>query len=97
MNFSRNDTSVFVHMLSILMIMMRAKSILTVEKANFEKISDKMVAMLPYQNIERLIEVLQVNHSLSVTIYSYQLKDLKEGTSRYTNRKKLSCLLKKNQ
>ena len=48
-----------------------------------------MVAMLPYRNIERLIEVLQVNHSLSVTIHSYQLKDLKEGTNRFTNRKKI--------
>lgn len=59
-----------------------------VEKNNFEKVSDKMVALLPYQNIDKLIQLLQVNHSLSITIQSYQLKDLK-NTGRYSNRKKV--------
>lgn len=60
-----------------------------VEKNNFEKVSDKMVALLPYQNIERLVQVLQNNHSLSVTIHSYQLKDIKTDGQRFTNRKKI--------
>ncbi len=59
-----------------------------VEKANFEKVSDKMVAMLPYQNIDKLVQLLQANHSLSVTIQSYQLKDLKES-GKFSNRKKI--------
>ncbi len=59
-----------------------------VENANFEKVSDKMVAMLPYQNIDKLVELLQVNHSLSVTIQSYQLKDLKASGS-FSQRKKI--------
>jgi hypothetical protein len=59
-----------------------------VEKNNFEKVSDKMVALLPYQNIDKLVQLLQVNHSLSITIQSYQLKDLKD-TGRYSNRKKI--------
>lgn len=60
-----------------------------VEKNNFEKVSDKMVALLPYQNIERLVQVLQNNHSLSVTIHSYQLKDIKADGQRFNNRKKI--------
>jgi hypothetical protein len=60
-----------------------------VEKNNFEKMSDKMVAMLPYQNIDKLVEVLQRNHSLSITIQSYQVKDLNNDVTRYRNRKKI--------
>ena len=48
-----------------------------------------MVALLPYQNIDRLIQVLQNNHSLSVTIHSYQLKDIKTDGQRFSNRKKI--------
>jgi hypothetical protein len=60
-----------------------------VEKNNFEKVSDKMVAMLPHQNIDKLVQLLQVNHSLSITIQSYQLKDLKSDGQRFSNRKKI--------
>ena len=60
-----------------------------VDKNNFEKTSDKMVALLPYQNIDKLVELLQVNHSLSITIQSYQLKDLKDDGQRSRNRKKI--------
>jgi hypothetical protein len=60
-----------------------------VEKNNFEKVSDKMVAMLPHQNIDKLVQLLQVNHSLSITIQSYQLKDLKSDGQRFNNRKKI--------
>lgn len=60
-----------------------------VEKNNFEKVSDKMVAMLPQENIDKAVEILQTNHSLSVTIQSYQLKDLKTDGMRFRNRKKI--------
>jgi len=58
-----------------------------VEKNNFEKVSDKMVAILPEKNIGKLVELLQNNHSCSVTIHSSQLKDLKATNIRYSNRK----------
>lgn len=60
-----------------------------VEKNNFEKTSDKMVAMLPEKKIGKLVEILQTNHSSSVTIHSSQLKDLKRDNLRYSNRKKI--------
>jgi hypothetical protein len=58
-----------------------------VENENFEKTSDKMVAMLPENNINKLVEVLQQNHSCSLTIESYQLKDINKEAIRYNNRK----------
>ena len=60
-----------------------------VEKNNFEKVSDKMVAILPETKIGKLIELLQNNHSCSVTIHSSQLKNLKTENIRYSNRKKI--------
>lgn len=60
-----------------------------VDKSNFEKVSDKMVAILPEKKIGKLIELLQNNHSCSVTIHSAQLKDLKTENIRYSNRKKI--------
>ena len=60
-----------------------------VEKNNFEKTSDKMVAMLPEKNINKLVELLQTNHSCSITIQSYQLKDLQKEAIRYSNRKRI--------
>ncbi len=60
-----------------------------VEKNNFEKISDKMVAILPEKKIGKLVELLQMNHSCSTTIHSSQLKDLKNENIRYSNRKKI--------
>lgn len=58
-----------------------------VEKKNFEKTADKMVAVLPSVNIDRFIEILQQNHSVSVTVHNSQLQDLKTGDSKYTSRK----------
>jgi hypothetical protein len=60
-----------------------------IEKNNFEKVSDKMVAVLPYQNIDKVVELLQRVHSLSLTIQSYQVKDLNNDVTRYRNRKKI--------
>ncbi len=51
-----------------------------VKDNNFEKTSDKMVAWLPTQNIEKLVHVLQDNHSCSITIHSSQARDLKLDT-----------------
>lgn len=58
-----------------------------VEKNNFEKTSDKMVALLPEQNITKLIELLQVNHSCSMTITQSQFNQLKDTGKRYRSRK----------
>ncbi len=58
-----------------------------VEKNNFEKVSDKMVAMLPERNIAQFVEVLQNNHGSSITIHSSETKNLKTGSIRYNNRK----------
>lgn len=60
-----------------------------VEKNNFEKVADKMVAMLPEKKIDKLVELLQINHSCSITIHSSQLKELKISSQRYSNRKKI--------
>lgn len=60
-----------------------------IDKNNFEKVSDKMVAILPAENIDKAVELLQTNHSLSVTIQSYQLKDLKTDSTKFRNRKKI--------
>jgi hypothetical protein len=60
-----------------------------VDKNNFEKVSDKMVAILSAENIDKAVEVLQTNHSLSITIQSRQLKDLKTGSTKFRNRKKI--------
>lgn len=58
-----------------------------VEGNNFEKVSDKMVATLPEENIQNLIEVLQKNHSLSITIQSHQLKEIEKQVLRANTRK----------
>jgi hypothetical protein len=60
-----------------------------VENNNFEKTSDKMVANLPEKNIDQFIEVLQKNHSCSITIQSHQLKELLKGAVRSGNRKQI--------
>ncbi len=60
-----------------------------VEKNNFEKVSDKMVAMLPDKNMDKLLEILQSRHGCSVTLQSYQLKDLKDDAITYSNRKQI--------
>jgi predicted RNA methylase len=59
-----------------------------VENNNFEKTSNSMVAVLPAANIGKLVEILQVNHSCSVTVHSSQIRDLKlDAGGRFSNRK----------
>ena len=60
-----------------------------VEKNNFEKVADKMVAILPEKKIGRLVELLQSNHSCSTTVRSSQLKELKTENVQYSNRRKV--------
>lgn len=58
-----------------------------VNKNLFEKVSDKMVAYLPESNIRQLVEILQVNHSDSATLKTYQLKDLLQSPMHIVARK----------
>ena len=58
-----------------------------VEKNNFEKTSNKMIAMLHEKKIDKLIELLQTNHSCSLTISTSQFNQLKDTKQRYSNRK----------
>ncbi|MCS3797154.1 strawberry notch C-terminal domain-containing protein [Niastella sp. OAS944] len=60
-----------------------------VEKNNFEKTSDKMVAMLPESKIDNLVALLQNNHSSSIAIGSHQLKDLQHKAIISNNRKRI--------
>jgi hypothetical protein len=43
-----------------------------VEKSNFEKVSDQMVALVPDHNLSDFLEVLQRKHNVSVTITKQQ-------------------------
>jgi hypothetical protein len=58
-----------------------------VEQSNFEKVSDKMVAMIEDSRISQLVEIIQKNHSCSVTINSAQMRDIEHTSHRYNNRK----------
>ncbi|MFI5139508.1 MAG: hypothetical protein ACHQIM_16935, partial [Sphingobacteriales bacterium] len=60
-----------------------------VEKNNFEKVSDKMAAMVEERNITQLVEILQNNHSCAVTINSAQFRDIEKSSHRYSSRKKI--------
>jgi hypothetical protein len=60
-----------------------------VEKNNFEKVSDKMVAMVAESNITSVVEILQNNHSCSVTINSAQFREVEKNSQRYSSRKKI--------
>jgi hypothetical protein len=44
---------------------------------------------LHYSKIDQLVELLQKNHSLSVTVHAHQLKDLHHAETKYSNRKKI--------
>jgi predicted RNA methylase len=60
-----------------------------VDRNIFEKVSDKMVATMDTNNIDALVQVLQVNHSLSVAVPRHQLSIIDQGTIRYSTRKKI--------
>ena len=58
-----------------------------VENRNFEKVADKMVAMLPEHNIGPFIELLQNNHGSSITIDNADTKYLKSDGIPTRNRR----------
>ncbi len=60
-----------------------------VENNNFEKVSDKMVAMIPEKNIDKAVAILQNTHSCSITLSNHQFKDIKDNQARHSNRKKI--------
>lgn len=60
-----------------------------VERNNFEKVSDKMAAMVSEANIGKLVDILQTNHSCAVTVNSAQLKYLGKDSQTYSTRKKI--------
>jgi hypothetical protein len=63
-----------------------------VEKNNFEKLSDKMVALLNLDNINKLIEILQNKHGSNVTLSASQFDIIKSDLPQHktTERKPLA-------
>lgn len=60
-----------------------------IENNNFEKTSDRMVAMIQDSRIDELVKILQDSHGLSITVHTGQIKDLKPNNTKYSNRKKI--------
>jgi hypothetical protein len=60
-----------------------------VQNRNFEKVSDKMVAMVDESHIGKFIEVLQNNHSCAVSINAAQFREIEKSSQRYSSRKKI--------
>jgi hypothetical protein len=60
-----------------------------VQNRNFEKVSDKMVAMVDASSIGKFIEVLQNNHSCAVSINAAQFREIEKSSQRYSSRKKI--------
>lgn len=54
----------------------------------FELASDKMKAMLPEDNIERLLEILQNKHSLGLEVNLNQLELIEPNTTTKTSSRK---------
>ena len=52
------------------------------EKKNFEKTSDKMVAIMPEYNLEALVEILQSKFSTSVTLTPFQFDMIKSDITK---------------
>ena len=61
-----------------------------VDNNNFEKVSDKMVAMLNHKKIEPFVEILQTKFSSAVTLTTFQFDIIKdEKQKRISTRKKI--------
>ena len=60
-----------------------------IEKNKFETAADKMQAILPENNIEALANILQTNHSISVSVGHNQLSLLKTNAQHISTRKKI--------
>ena len=61
-----------------------------VEKNNFEKVSDKMAAVVDESRITQLVEILQTNHGCAVTINSAQFRDIGKSSHSYSSRKQIN-------
>lgn len=60
-----------------------------VDKGMFEKVSDKMLATLMDTKIDKLVQILQTNHSLSMQIPRHQLTVIEKEIVRYSTRRKI--------
>jgi hypothetical protein len=60
-----------------------------VYKGMFEKVSDKMSATIDESNLSKLIELLQINHSLSVQVPRHQLQVIEKDMVRMSTRKQI--------
>jgi hypothetical protein len=69
-----------------------------VDGNNFEKTSDKMVAVFPFKKIEHFIEILQTKFSSAVTLTKFQFDLIKdEKHARHTTRKQIELPPKRNE
>ncbi len=59
-----------------------------VEKNNFEKTSDKMVAFIPFKNIEPVVKILQEKFGLSVTVSESNFEMIQQNSGRMDTKKK---------
>jgi hypothetical protein len=60
-----------------------------VDKNMFEKVSDKMVANIETQNIDEVVNILQQNHSLSVTVPRNMLDIIMKSEMKVSSRKQI--------
>ncbi|MFZ5552502.1 MAG: strawberry notch C-terminal domain-containing protein [Bacteroidota bacterium] len=59
-----------------------------VERNNFEKTSDKMVAFIPFKNIEPAVKILQDKFGLSVTVSESNFESIRQSGERTDTKKK---------
>jgi len=63
--------------------------LILVDKNIFEKVSDKMVANIETQNIDEVVNILQQNHSLSVTVPRNMLDIIMKSEMKVSSRKQI--------
>ena len=61
-----------------------------VEKNNFDKVADKMTTYVEETKITSFVQVLQDNHSCSLTLNSAQFREIEKTNHRYNSRKKIT-------
>lgn len=67
-----------------------------VDKKMFEKVSDKMVANIETHNIDEVVNILQQNHSLSVTVPRNMLDVIMNSEMKVSSRMKIEMPKKEN-
>ena len=60
-----------------------------VDNNNFDKVSDKMVATLQADHIQKFIEILQQNHSCAVSVNAAQFREIEKNVQRYSSRRQI--------